>query len=241
MYERVDLVSGRSGRTGIVKLLCVAQERVLADAVVAELNSLEFDFAAVGCWSESESHLEEQLPDLLLADMDDLEEDFETQSELKRLRTDARLPIIGFSSEANIESLTSFTGIDDFIVKPFTSSELVARIRRILWRTGKRDRDNVITHGDLVMDLLNYELLVAGRLVPLSFKEWELLRVLISNKGRAFDRQELLDIVWGYDYYGGDRTVDVHIRRLRNKIEDPTHTFIDTVRNIGYRFRKRNP
>ena len=77
-----------------------------------------------------------------------------------------------------------------------------------------------------------------GRIVELTFKEYELLKLLASNSGRVYSREALLDQIWGYDYYGGDRTVDVHVRRLRSKIEDSTHTFIETVRNIGYRFKK---
>jgi DNA-binding response OmpR family regulator len=74
--------------------------------------------------------------------------------------------------------------------------------------------------------------------VTLTFKEFELLRFLASNMGRVFTREALLNEVWGYEYYGGDRTVDVHIRRLRSKLEDPAHTFIETVRNIGYKFKE---
>jgi two-component system alkaline phosphatase synthesis response regulator PhoP len=92
--------------------------------------------------------------------------------------------------------------------------------------------------GDLVIDLDNCEVTVAGRLITLTFKEYELLRFMAAIPGRVFTRDALLDEVWGHDYFGGDRTVDVHIRRLRSKIEDSTHTFIDTVRNIGYRFSK---
>jgi two-component system alkaline phosphatase synthesis response regulator PhoP len=79
---------------------------------------------------------------------------------------------------------------------------------------------------------------VEWRIVELTFKEYELLKLLASNKGRVYTREILLDKIWGYDYYGGDRTVDVHIRRLRSKIEDSNHNFIETVRNIGYRFKK---
>ena len=82
---------------------------------------------------------------------------------------------------------------------------------------------------------------MAGRLLALTFKEYELLKLLATNKGKVFTRESLLNEVWGYDYYGGDRTVDVHIRRLRSKIEDPTHTFIETVRNIGYKFKDAGP
>jgi two-component system alkaline phosphatase synthesis response regulator PhoP len=86
-----------------------------------------------------------------------------------------------------------------------------------------------------MIDPAKCEVSINGRLVVLTFKEYELLKVLISNRGKVFTRETLLNQVWGYDYYGGDRTVDVHIRRLRSKIEDATHTFIETVRNIGYK------
>jgi two-component system alkaline phosphatase synthesis response regulator PhoP len=94
----------------------------------------------------------------------------------------------------------------------------------------------LIKCGDLVIDIAKYEVSIGGKLLALTFKEYELLKFLAKNRGRVFTRETLLNEVWGYDYYGGDRTVDVHIRRLRSKIEDSTHTFIETVRNIGYKF-----
>lgn len=97
--------------------------------------------------------------------------------------------------------------------------------------------DSVLKIGDLTIDSVRCEVEVGGRLLALTFKEYELLRLLATNKGKVFTREALLNQVWGYDYYGGDRTVDVHIRRLRSKIEDPVHTFIETVRNIGYKFK----
>jgi len=89
-----------------------------------------------------------------------------------------------------------------------------------------------------VLNLTKCEVSLANNVIPLTFKEYELLKLLATNPGKVFNREALLNRVWGYDYYGGDRTVDVHIRRLRSKIEDATHNFIETVRNIGYRFRE---
>ena len=98
------------------------------------------------------------------------------------------------------------------------------------------DARNVLRCGDLEMDLANYTVQVGDRPVELTYKEYELLRVLATNPGRVLNRETLLNKVWGYDFYGGARTVDVHIRRLRFKIEDRHHSFIETVRNVGYRF-----
>jgi DNA-binding response OmpR family regulator len=135
-----------------------------------------------------------------------------------------------------LDGVDSDFEIDDFVVRPFNLSELVARIRRILNRINNADNQDFIRRGDLVIDSAKCEVSVNGRLVVLTFKEYELLKFLMRHKGKVFTRQALLNEVWGYDYYGGDRTVDVHIRRLRSKIEDADHTFIETVRNIGYKF-----
>ena len=96
----------------------------------------------------------------------------------------------------------------------------------------------LIIHGDLVIDLPKYEVRQAGRLIILTLKEYELLCLLASNAGKVFTRKTLLNKIWGYNYYGGARTVDVHITRLRNKIEDSSHSFIGTVRGVGYKFKE---
>lgn len=106
----------------------------------------------------------------------------------------------------------------------------------ILKKVVPADSENLIKTGDLVIDVNKYEVLLNGNKVGLTFKEYELLKFLSSNRGRVYSRDQLLDKIWGYDYYGGTRTVDVHIRRLRSKIEDKKHVFIETVRNIGYKF-----
>ena len=113
------------------------------------------------------------------------------------------------------------------------------RLRRLLERRQKtrNDSDGVIRGGSLTIDVNRYDVFVDDRQVLLTFKEYELLKLLVSNPGRVFGREALLEQVWGYEYFGGTRTVDVHIRRLRSKIEDASHTFIDTVWNVGYRFR----
>ena len=146
------------------------------------------------------------------------------------------IPLIALMSGERLNDLDS--SIDDFVVKPWEPDEVTARIRRILRQKESIESEDVIRCGDLVIDLAKYEVSLGNKSILLTFREYQLLRFLASNKGRVFDREALLNKVWGWDYYGGDRTVDVHIRRLRSKIEDPTHTFIETVRNIGYRLRE---
>ena len=125
---------------------------------------------------------------------------------------------------------------DDVIVVPWRPGELGLRMARLLARKTPAESPGLIRAGDLVIDPERYDVYVAARPVLLTFKEYELLKLLASNPGRVYSREVLLEQVWGYRYFGGTRTVDVHIRRLRSKIDDATHTFIDTVWNVGYRF-----
>ena len=124
----------------------------------------------------------------------------------------------------------------DFCFAPYRAEELSARIGLLVNRS-RDDTGHVVQQGEIRIDLDRYEVTVSGRKVDLTFKEYELLRVLASNPGHVYSRDVLLETVWAYDYYGGTRTVDVHIRRLRSKINDVEHQFIETVWNVGYRFR----
>ena len=125
--------------------------------------------------------------------------------------------------------------VDDFAVTPVNEEELRTRMSRLIWAQSGAEDGSVIRHGTLLIDLERYKVTVDGEVVDLTYKEYELLRFLASNPGKPFTREALLNQVWGYDYYGGSRTVDVHVRRIRSKIEQ-REQFIDTVRNVGYRF-----
>jgi len=125
--------------------------------------------------------------------------------------------------------------VDDFAVVGCAPEELSRRIERALWRKHGVDSENFVRCGSLTLDLSNYRVTVDGEPLVMTFKEYELLRFLAMNAGRVFTREQLLNRVWGYDYFGGARTVDVHIRRIRAKIEIHGHAFIETVRNVGYR------
>lgn len=128
---------------------------------------------------------------------------------------------------------------DDFVLWPVSALELLLRVHGILRRRTSVNAENVLSCGDLVIDLANYKVTLEGRAIELTYKEYELLRFLASNRDKVFTREALLNRVWGYDYFGGARTVDVHIRRLRSKIEDRGHSFVETIRNVGYRFHER--
>ena len=152
----------------------------------------------------------------------------------------AKLPLIALVARPRVADLHPDLEFTDFIAMPPDPDELVARARRALRdpiRAGADDTD-VIRSGDLVINTSSYEVTLKGERIGLRFKEYELLRLLSENPGRVFSRDALLNQVWGYEYFGGTRTVDVHIRRLRSKIEDADHPFIETIWNVGYRFRQ---
>lgn len=126
--------------------------------------------------------------------------------------------------------------LDDFVLAPVHDEELVARVQLVLWRHGRALTRNTLEAGELVVDTSNYQVFEGGRSVSLTFKEFELLRFLMTHNQQVFTRETLLNRVWGYNYYGGSRTVDVHIRRLRSKLEAGGQRYVETVRNVGYRF-----
>jgi len=158
----------------------------------------------------------------------------------RKLKLRKLLPVIVLVSPATLPVVLE-QGFEDFAMQPWNMDEMSARIRRAIFRTARPGGDGIIKAGVLAIDPVRCEVEMAGRLLALTFKEYELLKLLATHKGKVFTRESLLNEIWGYDYYGGDRTVDVHIRRLRSKIEDPEHTFIDTVRNIGYKFKEAGP
>ena len=125
---------------------------------------------------------------------------------------------------------------DDFVVAPFRPRELEARLKHLFWRTGTGTRPELIEYGPLVLNLETYQAAIMGRPLDLTYMEYELLRFLAAHPGKVFTREVLLSRVWGYEYYGGARTVDVHVRRLRAKLGEEHANLISTVRSVGYRF-----
>jgi DNA-binding response OmpR family regulator len=125
---------------------------------------------------------------------------------------------------------------DDFCVLPASREEVTARLEHLLWAAGRGGSPGIIEHGPLVLNLETYQAAVAGRVLDLTYMEYELLRFLAAHPGKVFTRETLLSRVWGYEYYGGARTVDVHIRRLRAKLGEEHAHLIQTVRSVGYRF-----
>jgi len=186
------------------------------------------------------------LLDLMLPGMDGLEV-------LKIIRANdkwMKLPVIMLTAKTEeIDKVIGLEmGADDYLSKPFGVHELLARIKAVSRRfegnvgtnTEQINKDERIIIDDLVINKTTYEVILKGQIIDMSLKEFELLYLLAKNKGRVFDREYLLEKIWGYDYFGETRTVDVHIRNIRKKIEedDSNPVYIKTVRGIGYKFSK---
>ncbi len=146
-----------------------------------------------------------------------------------------RIGVLLVASQEQLGMVAAGVRIDDFVMPPLEAEEFRTRIGRVLWAHTGADEGSLLRRRGLVIDLERYTVSVDGDVVDLTYKEYELLRFLATNAGKPFTREALLNRVWGYDYYGGSRTVDVHIRRIRAKIERH-EAYIDTVRNVGYRF-----
>jgi DNA-binding response OmpR family regulator len=125
---------------------------------------------------------------------------------------------------------------DDFCLTPFHPRELEARLKHGFWRTGRGTRPELVEYGELVLNLETYQASIDNQPLDLTYMEYELLKFLASHPGKVFTRETLLSRVWGYEYYGGARTVDVHVRRLRAKLGEGHAALIQTVRSVGYRF-----
>jgi DNA-binding response OmpR family regulator len=124
---------------------------------------------------------------------------------------------------------------DDFLISPFHPREFEVRIGHLLWRAGRGVRPELVSHGPISLNVETYQAALDGKVMDLTYMEYELLRHLTSHPGKVFSREALLNQVWGYDYYGGARTVDVHVRRLRAKLGEEHSHLIQTVRSVGYK------
>jgi len=146
-------------------------------------------------------------------------------------------PLLALVSGAQLTDLERRDELfDDFCLSPFHPTELEARVRHLLWRVGGGVRQEMIEYRELALNLETYQASIAARPLDLTYMEYELLKFLAQNPGKVFTREMLLNRVWGYEYYGGARTVDVHVRRLRAKLGEEHAGLIQTVRSVGYRF-----
>ena len=169
--------------------------------------------------------------DILLVELGD--QPIRRLREVNRIIEEIGLPVVLAISLDQLALIESASGISDFITTPVDPLELRLRVHRL---TKEEPGDDLVVFKDLELNTLNYQATLASKPIDLTFMEYELLRFLVQNPIRVWSREQLLSKVWGYDYYGGARTVDVHIRRLRSKLGEERSSWITTVRSVGYRF-----
>ncbi len=217
------------------KILILSKTNGASSRLASGLSLYNFSCHTVNNANDALQQVNVRLPDLVVVEVSDTQEN---EVFYRYLRDEKRLPVLAITS---IETAINLDGtVDDFVLSPFNIIEIVTRINRLLKKREKNSGPETIIAGNLIIDTIKYEVYVNGSPVSLTFREYELLKFLAMNPGRVFTRDALLNGVWGEDFFGGDRTVDVHIRRLRSKLENETNNYIETVRNIGYRFVKKS-
>lgn len=221
-------------------IYCVEDDKSIRDLMIYALNSAGFKARGFAGGAELFAALKENMPrlimlDIMLPDMDGIEI-------LKRLRgslATAEIPVIMATAKGTeFDKVTGLDlGADDYLAKPFGMMEMISRVKAVLRRTSKAAPVQLIT-GVLEMDLNAHTITAAGKSVELTLKEFELLRLFMENTGQVFSREHLLQSVWGSDFIGETRTVDVHIGTLRAKLGE-CGGYIETVRGVGYRMRDK--
>lgn len=227
------------------KILIIEDEKAISDII--KFNLAKEGFEADTAY-DGQDGLEKALagnPDLILLDvMLPLMDGFEV---CKRVRESSMVPILMLTAkEEEVDKVLGLElGADDYITKPFGMRELIARIRANIRRTDAQSEDrengeNLEKIGNLTVDMNRYEVRKDGKILDLTLREFELLKYLAEREDRVFSREQLLEEVWGYEYYGDIRTVDVTVRRLREKLEDDSSEpkYIMTKRGVGYYFRR---
>lgn len=217
-----------------MRILIVDDEELIRSVIkeYCDSNNYETDEATSG--KEALDKLKNDLYDLMILDI--MMPEMDGYTLLKEIPKEYKVPTIVLSARGEeYDKLTGFDlGIDDYLTKPFSPKELMARIKAILNRTNKKAPD-IYTYQTLELNQSSHTLKIDNKAVSITPKEFDLLSYLITNKGIAISRDQLLSSVWGYDYYGDDRTVDTHIKMLRNNL-DTYRDHIKTVRGLGYKY-----
>jgi len=220
------------------RILIISTDAALTDNLRREITHGGYDCASVA-GDDALKAIDSQSPRLIIVD-NSRRFDAGAMELIASIKKRKELPVIALVAAEDLAGLDDYDIIDDFTIYPYDETELLLRVKRLLQKNKKSESDGIIQRNGLTIDLVTCEVTVDGKKADLTYKEYELLKLMAGSPGRVFTREALLDKIWGYDYFGGDRTVDVHMRRLRSKIEDANHNYIETVRNVGYRFTKRS-
>jgi Response regulators consisting of a CheY-like receiver domain and a winged-helix DNA-binding domain len=228
------------------KILIVDDDENIAELISLYLTKECFDTQIVHDGEQALLHLDSFAPNLILLDL--MLPGIDGYQVCREVRSKSNVPIIMLSAKGEIfdKVLGLELGADDYIMKPFDSKELVARVKALLRRyhlpnttETKTDTGKRVEFPNIVINLTNYSVVVDAETVEMPPKELELLYFLASSPNQVFTREQLLDQIWGYEYIGDTRTVDVHIKRLREKIKDHREWSLGTVWGVGYKFEVR--
>ena len=222
----------------IRRVLVVDDEPAVRGMLTVTLEMAGFEVTEAESASSALNEIADSIPDLMLIDwMMPQVSGLELCRRLRRNPDTAGIPLILLTArEEENAKITGLEVADDYITKPFSPRELVARLKAILRRTTPKGIEEVVEFANLALDPISQKVTASGNLVVLSPIEYRLLQVFMTNPDRAFSRAQLLDRVWGGDVYVEERTVDVHIRRLRKALGSNLESMIQTVRGTGYRF-----
>lgn len=228
------------------KILIVDDDENIAELISLYLIKECFDTEIALNGEEALDRFKSYQPHLILLDV--MLPGIDGYDVCREIRKNSNVPIIMLSAKGEVfdKVLGLKIGADDYMVKPFDSNELVARVQAILRRVSQNDdeqnsvvaeeKGEYVEYDDLIVNLTSYSVIYNGELVEMPPKELELLYFLASKPNQVFTREQLLDKIWGYDYIGDTRTVDVHVKRVREKIKDGSNWSIATVWGIGYKF-----
>ena len=222
-------------------IFCVEDDTSSRELMIYTLNSAGFDAKGFPESTEFWKALETETPELIMLDsMLPGEDGIEILKKLRKKTKPADIPVIMATAKGTeFDKVTGLdTGADDYLVKPFGMMEMVSHIKAVLRRTAPKMSKNVLSTGKLSVNLDEHSVFANGEKVMLTLKEFELLRIFMENPGRVFGRDILLEKIWGTEFYGETRTVDVHIGTLRTKLGE-CGEYIETVRGVGYRMEER--
>lgn len=232
------------GKADMTRILIVEDEESYREPLVYQLTREGYDVSAAATGEEGLDLFTRGGVDLVLLDL--MLPGLDGMALCRRIREQSRVPIIMLTAKSTeIDKVVGLEiGADDYVTKPYSFRELLARIRAVMRRdairqdsTGPSDDDIPLTCGGVSMLVGQHQVMVSGESVFFPLKEFELLEYLLQNKGRVLTRHQLIDRVWGSDYVGDTKTLDVHVKRVRSKIErDPSHPeLLTTVRGLGYK------
>ncbi len=218
-------------------IYCVEDEKNIRELLIYTLETTGFSAKGMADSKELRAALKEELPDLILLDiMLPGEDGYRILDRLKASQETRNIPVIMVTAkEAEYDKVRGLeAGADDYITKPFGMMEFVARVKAVLRRCSKQEEEKELKCGEIKLSVGRHKVSWRGEQVELTRKEFELLQYLMENKGLVMTRNQILCHVWGYDFDGETRTVDVHVRTLRQKLGDAGN-LIETVRGVGYR------